>query len=345
MRRKNVQGKSMYAAILASCLVLTATPWVKAEEAKSGLEKKSRDQKMAQAKKMREQPMGVVVGSNGGVFPIGKYAAILRYYHLDYDQMYQGTNKIDLPSLGTGSGASKQVYERSLEMVNLVLRAGILENVDVRALIPFRDKEMKMRTAMSDITQDNSGFGDIKLISRYRLMSQKAGDPLNLAVGLGVELPTGSTDSTHEGSTQPYFLQGGSGSWDPIFEIGAHKVMGANWLSAHVMYQINTEGELGSNDFEAPDQLNYNLGYMHALSQYLDLGVEVNGEARSKAELNGVEQTSTGGHSVYITPELNIKFGHGVVLGLSMPIAVYHDLNGTQVGDEYRIAAKLAYFF
>ncbi|PIE72391.1 MAG: hypothetical protein CSA20_07965 [Deltaproteobacteria bacterium] len=343
-KQKNSKWSAMMGILLTGSLLCTTT----IQAADEGIEPINQNnvhkEKMTKAKKMRNKPMGVVVGSNGGVFPAGKFATILRYYHLDFDQMYQGTDKIDLPPLKAGSNA-KQVYERSVDMVNLVLRTGLFEDLDARLLIPMRDKEMKIRTPKGDMTQDNSGIGDMKLISRYRLLWQQQGDPLNLAIGLGIKIPTGSNDSTYNGKTQPAFLQGGTGSWDPVFEIGMHKIFGQHWYSAHIMYQMTTEGEVGENDFEAPDQLNYNIGYMYALSQRLDIGMELNGEVKSKAELNGVEQVNTGGHTLYLTPEINVKFGHGIVFGLSAPIAAYHDLNGTQVGNDYRIAAKLAWFF
>ena len=244
-----------------------------------------------------------------------------------------GVDEIDFVRPKKGQKPGKKAYEKSVQATRLVLRTGIYDNFDARLLIPyFFDKELKRSSFKTDFSDDNSGMGDIKLLSRYRIMSQKKGDPLNLAVGLGIKMPTGSTDETDSSGKTPGFLQTGSGSWDPIFELGMHKIIGRHWFSSYFIYLLTTEGELENNDFERPDVFKYNFGYVFALSKLFDLGIELNGEVLSKAELNGMKNGNSGGHSIFISPEVHFKFTKNMHLDLCVPIAVYHDLNGTQLG-------------
>ncbi len=291
------------------------------------------------------RPVGAVNSSNGSVFPVGKYATILKYYNFTKDQLYMDDDEIDFVRPGTGEKPGKKAYDKSVQKYNLILRTGIYKNIDARLIIPWVDKELKRKSFKGDFTDDNSGIGDIKLLSRYRIMSQKNG-PLNLAIGLGVQMPTGSSDETdNSGKPLPGFLQTGSGSWDPIIELGMHKIMGPHWMSSYFMYLMTTEGELGPHDFERPDVFKYNFGYAYALSNMFDLGIELNGEVKGKAELNGVEKDNTGGHSIFISPEVHFKFAKGMHFDLCVPIAVYHNLNGPQLAEDYRIVAKLAMNF
>jgi hypothetical protein len=168
---------------------------------------------------------------------------------------------------------------------------------------------------------------------------------LNLAVGLGVQLPTGGTDKKDDNGCYPGFIQTGSGSFDPLFELGAHKVMGRHWVSSHLLYHLTTKGEKGDQDFERPDTFKYNLGYAYALTKLLDLQAEINGVLKSKAELEGQKMVNTGGHVVYLTPGLHLKFNRQMHLGLGVPIPVYRDLNGEQLSEGFRVVTKLALKF
>ena len=292
------------------------------------------------------RPVGMVNSSNGGVYEKGEYGIIFKANFYDQDQLYDGNDKVDFTRPVKGQTPGKKCSEKSLRQLQMTLRAGITENIDARVIIPFLDKEMKRQSWNNDFSNDNSGIGDIKLVSRYRIWSQKKKDPCNLAIGAGVKLPTGSTGEEDDtGACLPGFLQTGSGSWDPVVELGAHKVLGRHWLSSYLMYQMTTEGELGDRDYEKPDLFKYNFGYAYAVSKLFDLQLECNGEIKGKATLDGEEQDNTGGHIVYLSPGLHFKFHKGMHFDVCTPVPVYRDLNGTQFSEDFRIVAKLAMKF
>lgn len=292
------------------------------------------------------RPVGAVNSSNGGVYEKGKYGIILKYINFKQDQLYDGNDEVDYTRPRRGQKPGKKCLERSMEKFQATFRAGISDHFDARLIVPFLNKEMTRQSFNKEFTDSHSGIGDIKLIGRYRIWSQKGKDPFNLAVGAGVKIPTGTTDEEDDsGLCLPGFLQTGTGSWDPIVELGAHKVIGRHWFSTYYMYRMTTEGELGDRDFESPDVFKYNFAYAYALSNLFDLELELNGDVKSKAKLDGVKKENTGGHMVYLTPGVHFKFHKGMHFDVGMPIPVYRDLNGIQFSEDYRVVAKLALKF
>jgi hypothetical protein len=290
------------------------------------------------------KPVGAINSSNGGVYEKGAFGIIGKYTYSKADQHYHGTSEVDYKRLKPGQ-KGKKCTEQVLNKYQLTLRAGIFEDFDARLIIPLLDKELKRESAKAGFTDDNSGIGDIKLVGRYRIMSQKKKDPLNLAIGLGVEMPTGTTDEEDDAGACPGYLQTGWGSWNPIFEVGAHKVMGRHWMSTYFIYKMSTEGERGDDDFEGPDVFKYNAAYIYALTNWLDMGVELGGEIKSKCRLAGETQQSTGGHVVFVTPQVHFKLYKGIHFDVGVPITVYRDLNGEQLAEDYRVVTKLAMKF
>ncbi len=324
------------------------------------------------------KPVGAVNSGNGGVYNPGQYGIIFKYITFTQDQLYEGSDEVTFvrpgkarpgmgkPSMGKpgmgkpgmgmgrpvmgkpGMGKKKpgkKTYEKSLNRYQVILRTGIFKNFDARVIIPYMDKELNRQSAMADFSDSGTGLGDITAFGRYRLMSQKQKDPFNLAVGIGLEMPTGKTDEKDSSGKTPGYIQPGGGAWNPILEVGAHKVMGPHWIGGHILYKMTTEGEVGKKDFERPDVFKYNLSYGYAISKAFDLQLELNGEVKTKAKMEGKTVDSSGGHTVFVTPGVHYKIKKGIHFGLAAPITIYRDLNGTQPSEDYRIVAKLAMKF
>ncbi len=327
-----LQGKGIYVFLMITLVLFLSFPI--AGMANADAKKKGHG-------KSKIRPVGVVNSSNGGVYKKGDFGVIFKFITFDMDELYDGSDSIDMtrPKMG------KAISGKKVNMANLTLRYGIMDKLDARIIVPYVDKELDRMSAKKDFTDSNSGIGDVKLISRYSIFSQKRKDPFNMAIGLGVKFPTGSTDEKDSSGKTPGFIQTGSGSWDPIMEVGAHKVMGRQWFSTYFMYQLTTEGELGKMDFEKGDLFKYNFGYGYALAKLFDLQLELNGNVRGKAEKNGMEVKNSGGHVLYITPGFHIKFNKKMHLDAGVALPVYRDLNGKQVSEDYRLVTKFAYKF
>ena len=211
-----------------------------------------------------------------------------------------------------------------------------------REIPSYNAAGVKSKTTITDI---NSGFGDAKIIGRYGILNQKTG-PFNLIAGVGTTIPFGSTDATdNRGVLLPGAMQLGSGSWNPLFEVGMHKIIKRNWISAYFVYMMAMDGKLGEHTFKRSSVFKYNLAYAYALSSMFDVGAEINCEIKDKAVKNGVDVETTGGHVMFFAPELHFKFAKNMHLDLSYAIPFLQDLNGPQLGYTSMVVVKLAMKF
>jgi hypothetical protein len=224
--------------------------------------------------------------------------------------------------------------------------------MDVRVMVPYWQKNMvrgMMKSGtLTQVDSSNDGFGDMVLMGRYKLMSQKKGNPFNLALGAGIKIPTGDTDELDDAKTNGSCFgsgfQSGTGSWDPKVEIAVNRMI-LNWrMDATVMATFPTEGDL---DYEYGNKIQYNLGSSVAVSNWLDLQLEYNGIWKDNSEDNGDTVDSSGGHWGYITPGFHIKFSRkpNIHLDFGVPILVFKDLNGEQLAEDYQFVTKLAVKF
>ena len=278
-------------------------------------------------------PCASINSHNGSLVPVGTYVVISKYFNVTKDELFSGSDVIDFSS----PGAKEFAYQE----VQTAFRTGIIKNVDVRLITSYFIKSMdRLKPNGAEFSDENAGFGDFKLIGRYGIMNQKTG-PANVIAGIGTTIPVGTTDEVDvNGNVLPGSMQLSSGSFNPIFELGMHKIKKQNWNSLYLSYMWARDGELGPNVFKRSSVLKYNYAYSHAVHQKLDVGFELNGEVKSKAETNGVAIESTGGHTIFVSPEAHFKFSKTIHFGLCVPIAVYQDLNGPQLGGGSMIVTK-----
>lgn len=272
-----------------------------------------------------EMPCGPVQGSTGVVYFKGKFSTILKSIYVKKTDMYDGDTKLT-------NSADKEMTSWTS---NAIFRYGLGAGFDVRMIVPYVDKSMSTKKA----NIDNSGIGDVRILSRYQLTSPKKGDRFFSAIGLGVELPTGSTDMP---TSTSYGLRDGDGSTDPILEFGLTLPLPNSRLDFSSMYIFNQEGD---DDYEEGDQFSYNLGYVYRVNSHFMPILELNGSVAQKNELNGKKLDSTGGHELFLTAGASTKVGKklGLFVGVGTPI--YRDLNSGNMGTDYRITTKIAYIW
>jgi hypothetical protein len=71
----------------------------------------------------------------------------------------------------------------------------------------------------------------------------------------------------------------------------------------------------------------------------------VNGEYRQHEKLAGEKLGDTGGQTIYLTPGIQYVAGRHWVLEGTYQYAVYHDLNETQLGEDYKVFGSVTYLF
>jgi hypothetical protein len=124
-------------------------------------------------------------------------------------------------------------------------------------------------------------------------------------------------------------------------------------LAANVLGGITGEGEVGDVDHSFGDWLNYDVtgryrvypGAIGGQPSTVFLSLGVNGELRGRETEDGVEVGDSGGHTIYIAPGMQVNFAEHWVAEFSYQHAVYHDLNGVQLGEDYKVFGSIVYLF
>lgn len=291
------------------------------------------NQAYAQEVNQVKMPAGLVHGSNGMVFTKGKLATSLKTIFLTKDKLYDGSDEI----------TNSSNKEMTMTKFNSIIRYGLGANFDLRMIIPFVNKSM----SSNSFDFDNSGLGDIRVFTRYQITSPALGNSFFSTVGLGVELPTGSTDKqfymnngTAMSSYQPDGMQNGDGSIDPILEVGLTKPLPNSRIDFSAMYVFNQEGD---NDFEQGDKFHYNLGYSYLLHPKFMPSLEFNGTFAEKNIKSGAEVDTSGGHELFITPGFSSSITKKLKVFAAIGIPIYRDLNTGALGSDTRITTKISY--
>jgi hypothetical protein len=271
------------------------------------------------------------------------------------DSVYRGTEEIDNP------GGRESFWTTDLSLFHSVEQVpGLL----LTANVPLRHTELDGHVhahgdgevEAHDDRGEETGIGDVSLLARYTFLTHHTLDSTLLLAGtVGVKLPTGATDGKVDGSDEfmDAHTQLGTGSTDLLLGASANLARGRFGVAANLLSGITGEGEVGDVDHSFGNWLNYDLTGRYRVwpatvgaggnSVFLSLGA--NGELRGRETEGGVELEDSGGHTVYVSPGLQVNVEQNWVFEFSYQHAVYHDLNGVQLGEDYKVFGSLTYLF
>lgn len=203
---------------------------------------------------------------------------------------------------------------------------------------------------------DSAGIGDLTLLGKYRL----AGDENRLASALlfGIKLPTGETrERDSRGERFETEHQPGTGSWDPIVGLALTKRIGAITFDASFVYTFATKGsqrtQLGnrasygvgaSYRFGAGDDHHHgDAGAAPHSHRAWDVVLELNGEWEGRQEIDGVRETESASHVVYLSPGLRFVSSAGWSAAVSIGIPVSQHVRLAHPEIDYRVLAALSW--
>jgi hypothetical protein len=283
----------------------------------------------------------------------GKGVRLVQRYAL-VDKVYRGGDEIANP------GAEEEYWTTEvtgfypiMDGLLLIGTAPIRNNTLNGHLHAHEDGMVEVH---EDMTGDASGMGDITLLLRYGLMDAHSQGPSfkKTRVGLiaGVKLPTGETDKTMEsGESFDAHLQPGTGSTDVILGASCMHSMGRATLSANVLYSYAGEGEAGGVSHRFGNIVNYDIGGRLRVYPGLPgrtqvfIGAGVVGEIRGREETDGAKDPDSGGHTVYLSPAIQVMYSPNWVFEVNYQDPVFHDLNGTQMAESFKASAGITYLF
>lgn len=293
-----------------------------------------------------------------GISPLetisGSGLRVTQRYALN-ESVYQGTDEIENP------GGQESFLTTDLTGFYSVTQVpGLLLTLN----LPIRHTELDGHVhvhedgevEVHDDTGSATGIGDLSLLARYIFLTHHTLDSTLLLAGtVGVKLPTGETDATVDGGDEfmDAHTQLGTGSTDFLIGTSANLARGRMGVAANLLAGITGEGETGDVDHSFGNWLNWDVtgryrvwpSTVGAGSNSVFLSFGVNGELRGRETEDGVELDDSGGHTVYVAPGLQVNFAQHWVAEFSYQHAVHHDLNSTQLGEDYKVFGSLTYLF
>lgn len=275
------------------------------------------------------KPLGSMEGTDGIVFQKGKIRTVFKNANFEKDKTYDNNDLVK------NTNSQSMLVNKSVAVV----RYGLGSNMELKAIIPYIDKEKKSINSQ----MNNIGLGDIVVEGRYQLKSPKKKDNYFLALTFGASFPSGDTDKSfglkEAKDTMP--LQLGKGSINPIVAIGFTKFYNNSFrLDGGVKYTYNIKG---AHEYQFGQELNYDLSIAKGLNKNFIALIEINGrfEDRDKKRDKILENTKS--NIVYFTPGVQYKINNNFDLGGSIAIPVYRNYSGNMLGEEMKLFFRLAY--
>lgn len=240
------------------------------------------------------------------------------------------------------------------------------ESWRLAATLPYLVNDMDMRMAMSggmgapvksDVTMDRvQGVGDATLGAFYSLVAPAPGtEGWDLALGLGLKLPTGKNDVKRSGSDDNVhaMMQPGSGSWDPLLMLQGGRSAGKLSLRFNGLYHLATRGDEG---YEYGDLIGIDAVARYRIAgavrvglglNFLDTGKDTDRDGNYSSPTSMIDNTeNTGLTAFYLTPELQVAIpGTGGSVSLAFQQPIYQKVNGTQQVMDWRILASAGWAF
>ncbi len=269
------------------------------------------------------------------------------------DQVYQGTSEKANP------GAKETHW--TTELTGFY---GITPEFMVMAVIPYKSgmttgELMQNPDGTLDLDTGGagraSGLGDIALLGRYTFLKKEAPDTTTVMAGVaGIKFATGNMNArTRSGEFLDSHLQAGTGSTDYLLGLSYSHSLSRFSVSANLLGTITTEGKFGTTRHEFGNALNYDASGKYRIAPeafspikpQLFAALGINGEVRQREKEDGVAVPDSGGNTVYLSPGLQLVLAPHWIVEASYQHAIYHKLNGTQLGETYKAITGVTYLF
>lgn len=232
----------------------------------------------------------------------------------------------------------------ALAVVNGVILGGFTPYWTVRVIVPWVRKSMDFTAPDGARRQfEVSGIGDAVLQSKWIFLREnRTGGTTRLGLRGRITVPLGDTEATlPTGEVAPRPLQVGDGSWDVEPTLVFTSTTRRLGFHANAGWRFNAEEE----GFEAGDVFRYDAAvgfrfvprdYGSLTDQTLVAYLELNGQMAGEDAVRGVEDPDSGGHLLFLSPDLQWIPTPWLLFEGSVQVPVVQELNGRQLEHEAR---------
>lgn len=247
---------------------------------------------------------------------------------------------VDYTHLGTYINGTHEVDNtlgRKLDawVYGLDVEYGIRSRLTIMASVSYSTRSRRLQGMSVDGTPisfdaDTRGFGDLILLTKYRLLSWDLRSQREVDVGAGVKFPTGAYDIMHDGIKVSRDLLPGSGAYHMLLWSYFYQSFRPGPVGISLSLNYNLPG-VSEDEYRYGQELNYVGGVVYELTDLVDLYAQVSGKWSGSDEFVGNELPGTGGHWLYLQPGINLKPWATISIYAVFQTPVYHNLNGTQL--------------
>ncbi len=266
--------------------------------------------------------------------------------------------RIDVRYLSVGSlyqsGSRTANADRELE-THLTQQYSLLyaldNNFTLAALVPIPRRHSERVEGRGTMVVGNQfGLGDVAFLGRLKLyVGHDIASTFILSVQGGLKLPTGRTDGRDsKDELLDAHIQLGTGSTDILAGMSGFAAIGRFAFIGNILGSLTGAG---ANGHQFGNSLNYDGTARYRIwpddydnpQFFLTLGLS--GELRGHERQDGFVDPNSGGNVVYASPGVQVFLTPAFTIEFSYQQAVYHNLYGQQLGEDYRLMSGLQILF
>ncbi len=320
----------------------------------------------------------------GGVPETYEYRVKLSPMAMRMAGLRDGTERVDTDGLlgmpvmmGQPTGKYMAVpVSMNMEMLNITAGYSFTDDLFAGVMLMYKRNSMEMRfnsmmqaqTGQAGFTMKSSGLADTMLMGKYRLFTD---DPLipsrQMSLLFGFSLPTGSIDQRNtehpvperQRELQPYGMQLGSGTADPILGLLYQRSTSPWWwginarytarlydnkrgyrlgdevrVDAYAMYQFHPQWLV-----QAQINASHQDSIRGQMDEYRtgDSGHASQGDPNSPAATLLWNTAHYGGSQIFATLGVQWQPAPLHILDFNVGLPLYRKLNGPQLEQDYRV--------
>jgi len=283
----------------------------------------------------------------------GQWMFSYRYMSMDMDDNYTGSNRVSNAEVLNDFLVTPTDMRMEMHMFGAMY--GVTDRLTIGAMVNFVDLEMNHLTRGGDTFRTESeGIGDTTINALYQFYQTES---ISLHAGLGIVLPTASTDEEDflppvgGVGVLPFPMQLGSGSWGlrPSLTYNGSKNQ-VSW-GAQVMGQINLNDN--DNSYRLGDSIMANIWGTYSFNQNFSASLRLQGYGWKNIDglndaspippvnMMGIGTVPTVDPDLRGGKRLDLFVGISYIIpGTSLRLAgeygetLYQDLNGPQLGTD-----------
>jgi hypothetical protein len=244
-------------------------------------------------------------------------------------------------------------YDRRMAL-RLGASYGITDDIALGFDLPWVDnqglREGHHHAGTSEVHDngDQDGFGDMSLLAQWSCY-RNAEAASSAAIYAGAKLPTGDThQKTPDGERLEPDHQLGGGAVNPLLGGAVSKSYGNLSVGVSALYEFAMDGTQGSNLGDIA-RLNAGLGWTpgeaNSAGFRWTMLLEMVGEWREKAEIDGATDNDTGGTSLFAAPGVRATWDNRWTWYGSVSLPLSEDHNGVQADTDLRFTTGFAVLF